>query len=201
MRDLRRRAGARIGGWRPEVGDALLYAGSAVFALLTAAFSTISLYRVWGQLAVGVYVAAALVSLALARTGRPPAPRPVAREAPPPAEGTTAWRRSVWSGRWRPARVWVFAGVLAGATLFPLAIEVSDRGGPTASAHVQPEVTVIEQAAGRLAQGKDPYHAEVRDGRVVSAVPGEPAYEVWRRRIAERSRENHSNQTVCNRRG
>ncbi len=165
--DLRGRAGSWIGRWRPETGDAVLYGASALFAALTAGFSTISLYRVWGQLSVGVYVVGAGLSLVLAAT------RPPAMGAPGERRG---WRRA-WSGRWRPARVVVFCGVLLGATVGPLAVEVVDTSGPSAAAHVQPEVTVIDQAGGRLAAGKDPYHAEMKNGRLVSAVPGEPAYE------------------------
>ena len=193
MVHLRQRAGAWVGTWPPEMGDAALYAGSAVFAALAAAYSTIALYRVWGQLGLGVYLVGALLSLALIPSGRrwsaargagdaaaaggpeagPEAGPGAVVPVPVPGPARRAW----WSGRWRASRVWVFVFVLAGATLFPLSIEVADRGEGSPGAHVQPEVTVIEQAGKRLAEGKDPYHAEVRHGRVVSAVPGEPAYE------------------------
>ena len=88
----------------------------------------------------------------------------------PPAAGT--WH-------WGAARIWLFLFVLVGATLLPLSIEVAQRGEGNPSDHVQPEVLVIEQAAIRLAHGQDPYHAVVRHGHVVSAVPGEPSYEAF----------------------
>ena len=73
-RDMARQLGewaaARFSGWEPEDGDAALYGASALFAGVTALFSTIALYRVWAELAVGPYVAAALVALVLGRLRR-----------------------------------------------------------------------------------------------------------------------------------
>lgn len=146
--------------WGPEGADAALYAGSAVFALLTGALAGLAGYRVWGWLAVGPYVAAALGSL------------------------LAAWRRtrgrSAGTGRtrWGSARAWIFILVLVGATAAPLAVEASLRNtNNPASSHVQPEVTVISRAATRLAHGKNLYTATVEHGRVHSAVRGEPAFE------------------------
>ncbi|HEY5246809.1 MAG TPA: hypothetical protein VIJ60_14160, partial [Acidimicrobiales bacterium] len=174
VRQLRGWLGARARQLGPEGGDAALYLAAAVFAVITAAFSTISLYRVWAEIAIAPYVVAALVSVVLAR--RPAVPRPAVRA---PAVGPAADGAPPASGRWRGARIWVFAFVLLGGTLVPLAVEVSLRGGPaTSTSHVQPEVVVIDQAAHLLASGKDPYHAMAgKNGKVLSAVPGEPAYE------------------------
>jgi len=164
VRDIRNRFVRRVAAWGPEGCDAVLYAASALFAGVTAAFSTIALYRVWGEMAVGPYLVAALVS-ALLRRHRT---RASATEIDAPAEPV---RRS------NVIRIWLFLLVLVGATLAPLSLEVALTGGGNPSAHVQPEVVVIEQAAGRLARGKHPYHAVVSHGTVVSAVPGEPTYE------------------------
>ncbi len=174
VRQLRGWLGARARQLGPEGGDAALYAAAAVFAVITAAFSTISLYRVWAEIAIAPYVVAALVSVVLAR--RPAVPAGAVRT---PAVGPAADGAPPAGGRWRTARIWVFAFVLLGGTLVPLAVEVSLRGGPaTSTSHVQPEVVVIDQAAHLLASGKDPYHAMAgKNGKVVSAVPGEPVYE------------------------
>ncbi|MHB8218718.1 MAG: glycosyltransferase 87 family protein [Acidimicrobiales bacterium] len=174
MGDLRKRWGVWAASWPPEAVDAVLYGASAVFAALTAAFSTLSLYRTWGEIAVGPYLLAAAVSALLGqrrgrRRGRPGAdPEPDARAAP-----------DADRPRWRAARIWLVVGVLLGATVLPLSIEVALRGQGNASAHVQPEVVVIEQAGQRVAQGENPYHATVSRGHVVSAVPGEPGYEAF----------------------
>ncbi|MGH9082629.1 MAG: glycosyltransferase 87 family protein [Acidimicrobiales bacterium] len=186
----------RVPRWSPELGDALLYAGAALFAGVTAAVSTISLYRVWGWIALGPYLAAAIASLLVWRHRRVRSPSggtpalPATPElpelagspgsaSPPGTPGTPGTAGTSGRRRLGGARIWILAGVLVGATLVPLGVEVSLRGnGPTAaSAHVQPEVVVIDQAGTRLARGQDPYHAQVRGGHLVSAVPGEPAYE------------------------
>ena len=157
MVDIRTRATA-LARWGPECGDALLYGVSALFAGATASFLGIALYRVWGQMAVGPYLVAAGISMWLFLRRRRREPQPETR-------------------RRVGARLWVLLFVLLGATLAPLALEVSLRSDGDASLHVQPEVLVIEQAGSLMAQGKDPYHAFVEHGHVVSAVPGEPSYE------------------------
>jgi hypothetical protein len=151
------------------MGDAVLYGASALFAGATAEFSTISLYRVWGQLALGPYVFAAACSVLLGRHHARAAAATETAQPTAPSAGTTR--------PWRAARIWLFLLVLVGATLLPLSIEVALRGDGNAADHVQPEVVVIQQAGDRLARGEDPYHAVVTHGHVVSAVPGEPSYE------------------------
>jgi hypothetical protein len=161
LRELRERSRAWASAIGPELGDALLYGASALFAGLVGLFSTISLYRTWGQLAVGPYAVATLIV------------------------AVVAWRRrqrgsdrQATSRRLVGLRVLAFAIVVLGATLLPLALEISWRNDGSASSHVQPEVVVIEQAAARITKGLDPYHAAVaHDGQVTSANPGEPPYE------------------------
>lgn len=165
MRDARTWVAERLTSWGPLTGDALLYALSALFAAGTALFSTLSLYRTWGQLAVGPYVVGALASVLVARYRLRVAGRSGDGDARPVR-------------RRRPgARVWILVLVLVGATVVPLSVEIVLRSQGNSSLHVQPEVVVIQQAADRLAHGEGPYHAVVDHGHVVSAVPGEPTYE------------------------
>ena len=153
--------------WRPEEGDAALYAASALFAGVTAGFSSIALYRQWGELAVGPYVAAALASLIVGRF------RAHRREVALASGGPTPIER-----HWGTARIVIFVAILFGATLLPLSLEVHWRAeGGNPSAHVQPETVVIEHSGQRAADGKDPYYALFHDGHVEHATPGEPAYE------------------------
>ncbi len=194
-RDMWRQLGewawARFSKLGPEDGDAALYGASALFAGLTALFSTIALYRVWAELALGPYLAAALAALVLGRlharsrvrsgaeAERPGGARATGPSGAGPAGATTplsAPARRHDAG-WRLSRIAVFGLVLFGATLVPLALEVTWRSEGNAAQHVQPEVVVIEQAGHRAAQGQDPYHAEVKGNRVLSVVKGEPTYE------------------------
>ncbi len=150
---------ALMATWGPEGGDAVLYATATLFALLTGLLAGLPAYRVWAWYALGPYAAAALVSGWLGR------------------RSTTKARTAPRAAHWGPARVWILLFLLLGATLVPLAVEVSLRNDGPTTAHVQPEVVVIAQAGRRLAAGKDPYHATVHDGGVRSAVPGEPSFE------------------------
>ncbi|HVX22873.1 MAG TPA: glycosyltransferase 87 family protein [Acidimicrobiales bacterium] len=174
MGELREWVGGRVARLGPEGGDAVLYAASAAFAAVTAGLSTIALYRVWAEIAIGPYVAAAVASLFLLWWRRRRAV--AAADAGSPGG---AGRRSHWRG----ARIWLFVAVLVGATLAPLSVEVALRNGGsagTSSAHVQPEVVVIDQAARRIADGKSPYQAVPdKHGHVDGAPPGEPAYEAF----------------------
>jgi hypothetical protein len=178
VRDVRAWASARLALWCPEEGDAVLYAASALFAEFTARFSSIALYRQWGELALGPYLFAALVSALLARSARrrqAPDDNHVPEEAARPGEsdaGRSADRH--WSG----LRTGVFVFVLAGATLLPLSLEISWRAQGNPSAHVQPEAVVVEQAAHREALGHDPYLlVRSSHGHVLAATNGQPGYE------------------------
>ena len=173
--------------WGPEGWDAVLYAASALFAGLTAEHSTISLYKVWGEVAVGPYLVAAVVSAALA--GRHARRRAEAEELDDllarAGEGPDErrQRRGPQPGRshWSAARIWLFLIVLLGSTLAPLSIEVAQRSTSanfsTASTHVQPEAVTVEQAAMHFVHKQDPYRTSVRHGHVISPMPGEPTYE------------------------
>src|SRR5271166_628451 len=67
----------RVSRLSPEAGDALLYLGSALFALLTIYTSTNALYQVWGRMALFPFAFGALASTMLvwavwrARRGQP----------------------------------------------------------------------------------------------------------------------------------
>ena len=144
-------------GLSPQWRDALLYACSALFAGVTALSVGIPLYRQWGQLAFGPYLAAALLMALVARQ--------VGQAAP---------------GRgWRAARVAAFLIVLFGATVVPLALEVVWRSEGNPSQHVQPEVVVVEQAGVRAAHGRDPYREVDRDGHILIHEKTEPVYELY----------------------
>src|ERR1019366_10020250 len=87
----------------PEWRDALLYGCSALFAGVTALAVGIPLYRQWGQMAVGPYLAAAGVTalagwrstVADRRTGEAGRPgRGDASEAARPSRSGVRWRKS-----------------------------------------------------------------------------------------------------------
>ena len=144
-------------GFSPQWRDAFLYGCSALFAGVTGLLVGISLYRQWGQLAFGPYLAAALLMAVMAwRVGERP-----------PGRG------------WRVARVVAFLIVLFGATVVPLALEVVWRSEGNASQHVQPEVVVVEQAGLRAAHGRDPYREIDRDGHILIHEKTEPTYELY----------------------
>src|SRR6185437_4201345 len=107
LEELRVWVGGRVERLGPEGGDAVLYAVSAAFAAITAGLSTIALYRVWAEIAVGPYVAAALVSLFLLRYRRRKAAAVVAA---PDGPGSTTMPSPTTTGRshWRGARIWLF---------------------------------------------------------------------------------------------
>jgi hypothetical protein len=173
-----RRLGRAMASWSPEERDAVLYAGSALFAIVTAEAASISLYQQWGRLAVGPYALGAIASALVARRAkrrRPKGsqdggatPQPV---APHDASGVARWH---WTG----TRAAIFLVVLVGATLAPLALEVMWRTGPGGAAHVQPEVSVVEQSGNAYFHGHDPYRTI--NPHALPAVPkGEPAYDAY----------------------
>ena len=51
----------------------------------------------------------------------------------------------------------IFLVVLLGATLMPLSLEVLWRTDTGGTAHVQPEVPVVERSGEAFVKGKDPY--------------------------------------------
>ena len=144
----------------------MLYAASALFAIATAQWSSISLYQQWGRLAVGPYALGAVICALRARRMR----RRAAAGKERAGGGPPGWH-------WTTPRMLVFLIVFVGATLGPLALEVLWRtdSGP-GTAHVQPEVSDIEQSGDRLATGK-PLYRDIDSHRThVSVPPGQPRY-------------------------
>jgi hypothetical protein len=161
---LWRRATAAVGAWTPEQRDTVVYATAAAFALGTMRFSSIALYRQWGEVAIGPYVFGTLASLMTVRRARR---RPV---------------RVATGNRLRNARVAIFLFVLAGSALLPLSLEVflqSQSGGTT---HVQPEVLVVERSGTLVAHLKDPYSTVTGKrltGAAAAELRGQPAYDQY----------------------
>jgi len=167
--------GARVAAsWSAEERDAVLYAASALFAIVTAQGSSIALYRQWGWLAFGPYALGSLASAIAARRARRRAE--TAAENPGLAGATTA---AAPSWHWTTSRTVIFLVVFVGATLGPLALEVlwqTDTGG---TAHVQPETLVIQGAGTRLAHHQPLYRDIDGHNERVSAPAGQPAYDVY----------------------
>lgn len=176
-----------MASWNPEERDAVLYAASALFAVGTAQFASISLYQQWGRLAVGPYAFGAVASaVAARRTRRRAAERAEvvaalapwqgsegAAPAPRGADETPGWH-------WTAPRALILLVVLLGATLVPLSLEVmwrTDTGG-TGTAYVQPEVAVVEQSGTLYGHGQDPYRY-INPKAPPKAPPGQPAYDVY----------------------
>ena len=65
-RSVMRRALARLASVGPTSGDAMLYGLGAAFALGIILFSTLDLYRQWGELALGPYIFGTVASAVLA---------------------------------------------------------------------------------------------------------------------------------------
>jgi hypothetical protein len=126
-----------------SLGDALLYAGAAILSLGVGLGADIPLQREWGRVAAGPYAAGALVALILVQ------------------------RRA--SSR---ARAWLAVAVFTGATLVPMALEVSWRAGSAPGFHAQSEVIVTEEAAAALTRGRNPYGADFSNGPLASRPPG-----------------------------
>jgi hypothetical protein len=168
--------GARVAAaWSAEERDAVLYAASALFAIVTAQGSSIALYQQWGRLAVGPYALGAVASAIAARRAR----RRALAAAESALHGTPTEVASPTPWHWTTSRTVIFLVVFVGATLGPLALEVlwqTDSGG---TSHVQPETLVVQQAGSRLAHHQ-PLYTNI-DGRHerISLPPGQPAYDVY----------------------
>ncbi|HLX87625.1 MAG TPA: glycosyltransferase 87 family protein [Acidimicrobiales bacterium] len=185
------RAGAVrvVSSWGPEERDAVLYSACALFAICTAQTSSITLYQQWGRLATGPYLLGALLSALLARRARRDArvadagalagPDQAAElsSAAPTAPGEPSNVGGSW--HWTTPRMVIFLLVLCGATLMPLSLEVLWRTDAGGTAHVQPEVTVVETAGGRLVHGQDQYVLVDGSRTHPSAPAGQPAYDVY----------------------
>jgi Glycosyltransferase family 87 len=163
VRSFRVRAGTRLRTLSPETGDALLYALSAVFAVLTICTSSLALYRQWAELAIGAFIFGAVASTALAlMTARRSRQRGGA--AAPPAAVHRNW----------VIRIGIAVCVFAGATAIPLGLEILWRSDGDPGSHYQPEVGVIERAGATLAGGHYPYYEVTNpSGKVDHPIPGQ----------------------------
>ena len=171
---LRARAVRVVTGWTPQERDAVLYAGSALFAVITAETSSIALYRQWGELATVPYLVGALSSALLARRARRRALTgdDDAAERRAEGDGTGGWH-------WTTPRMLVFLAVLLGATLMPLSLEILWQAGSGGTTHLQPEAAVVEDSGARLAHGQDPYQLVDGSKTHVTAPAGQPSYDVY----------------------
>jgi len=164
----------RLGSIGPEAGDAILYAVSAAFAVVTIYTSGLALYRQWAELAIGPFIFGAVASAVLAILAARRARR-IRRTRADGAGGAgteAAPRiRRQWVGR-----IAIAVCVFAGATAIPLGLEIIWRSNGDPGSHYQPEVGVIERAGQIVAKGKDPY-PEVTNphGKVVHHLPGQSA--------------------------
>jgi len=165
--------GARAAAsWSAEERDAVLYAASALFAIVTAQGSSIALYQQWGRLAVGPYAAGAVASAVAARRAR--------RRAAAASGGdgaTTGAASPTW--HWTTSRTVIFLVVFVGATLGPLALEVLWQTTSGGTAHVQPEALVVEGSGTRLAHGKPLYRNIDGHHERITPPAGQPAYDVY----------------------
>jgi hypothetical protein len=150
----------------PEVGDALLYGISALFALLTIYTSTNALYQVWGRMALLPFVFGAVASAILAGAVRR------TRQRQGGALNQRQHRRA-WLTRIALA-VCVFVGALA----IPLGFEILWRFDGVAGSHQQPEVVTVEVGGQDLVHGTDPYVIPVRlHHEAKYHPPGQPDFE------------------------
>jgi Glycosyltransferase family 87 len=163
------RARERLGATRPETGDAVFYALSALFALITIVGSSLALYRQWAELAIGPFLFGSLASGIAAVVARRRSRR---RSANPDTKDATPRDSSV-RRQWI-VRIVIAIAVFAGATAIPLGLEILWRSDGDPGSHVQPEVTNIERGGQTIVKGKDPYHAVTNSaGKVIYHAPGE----------------------------
>jgi Glycosyltransferase family 87 len=151
----------------PELGDALLYGASALFALLTIYTSTNALYQVWGRMALLPFAFGALASGVLAWVVHR------ARGRQPGRALTKRQNRRAWL-----TRIVVAVCVFAGALAIPMAFEIVWRFDHVAGSHQQPEVVTVEVGGQDLVHGTDPYVVPVRlHHEARYHPPGQPDFE------------------------
>jgi hypothetical protein len=144
----------------PEIGDAVLYGLSVLFALITILTSDQALYRQWAELAMGPFIFGTVCAFVLA----------IVNHRPAGSEETVASERP--SRRSWTTRIVLAVFVFAGATAIPLGLEIIWRSDNDPGTHAQPEVGVIERGGQQLAKGKDPYHPVTDSkGRVKYRAP------------------------------
>ncbi len=118
--------------------DALLYLVAAVFALGTIALAVSDDYRQWAEMALGPYLIAAVICWGVSRRR--------ARRA-----------NAETGGAGDRLRRYLVLGLLVTVVLVPLGVEVILRAESKPGAHVQNEITSIEQCADRVAHHKNCY--------------------------------------------
>ena len=136
----------------PLALDAIMFAGSSVFAVSLWSASDLSPHRDWGRDSFVGYAACALAALVLVWIR----PRRVLR-----------------------ARVLLTAACFILVAFLPMVLMVRARAESRGEQHVLPEVAVIERAGNRLAHGHDPFVAQVIGNRLIGLVPGVPRYEAF----------------------
>ena len=167
LADQWQRAWARIKRISPEVGDALLYGVSALFALLTIYTSTNALYQVWGRMALLPFAFGAVASVVLAGTLRR------VRRRQPGHALTKRQHRRAWL-----TRIILAACVFAGSLAIPMGFEILWRFDHVAGSHQQPEVVTVEVGGQDIVHDKDPYVVPVRLHHAVKYhPPGQPDFE------------------------
>ncbi len=160
----------------PEAGDALLYFGSAVFALITIYTSENALYQVWGRMALSPFVfgafASTVVAVLVRRARRRAAGDGTGTEATSPGRLSVRQHHRAWV-----ARIVIAACVFVGALAIPMGLEILWRFDGVPGSHLQPEVTSVEIGGQDLLKGTDPYHKITRSRHEVPYhAPGEPDY-------------------------
>jgi hypothetical protein len=133
---------ARAAWW-----DAALYGASALLAAVAVYADYIPLQRQWARVALGPYAAATAVAVLL----------------------MVRWRRQPPRRPLRTRTVLALA-VLVGAALVPLTLEVGWRARHGDAFHAQSEVLLIEQGAGALLHGVNPY-AVSHEGGSLAGYP------------------------------
>lgn len=119
---------------RPLSIDLALYAAAAIFAGATALWTTLVPHEVWGAVAIGGYLPAAIcIAVLLTQTG------------------------AVWRGR-----AVVAGGAAVAVTAFPLVFMAVERAIGVGERRAQSEVEVVEESGARLLDTGSPYlHADV----------------------------------------
>lgn len=174
---------AMMRGWSPEWRDCVVYGVAAVFAAGSIVLAGIPLYQQWGELAVGPYVAVAVgmgvVARLAGRDRRRTSTEGDVGSGAPSGIDQLGEVRGYHDARWRTARIVACGVAFVGATVVPLALEVVWASEGNTSAHVQPEVLVVERAGARVAAGKSPYQIIDKNGHILIHQKDEPAYELY----------------------
>ncbi len=176
-----------------ELRDALVYGLSAMFALLTILVSSIPLYRQWGEIAIGAYIAGTVWCIGVAFRHKISGANnkdsfedhTLESFAGDMQYGRDSQQQGAWKRGWSRPRMIVMGIVMCGSTLLPLALESYWQYNPvaysTTTRHAQPEVLVVDKAGQNILKGRDPY--TVTNAKQVSnhqQVPaGQPSYDAF----------------------